>query len=142
MAVFTTTFSVSSRQPTELVDITAQVNDAVRMSSLKAGIACVNTCHTTAVVFIDESHGGFLDDLLALAERLVPQHADYRHNDPRYSDCERGNAQAHLRAAIFGRGVAVGVSDSQVMLGGYQSIIFAEFDGPRTREVSVQIAGE
>jgi secondary thiamine-phosphate synthase enzyme len=142
MAVFATTFSVSSRHPTELVDITPQVNDAVRMSALKVGIACVNTRHTTAALLINEYQGALLDDLVALAESLVSQHALYRHNDPRYSDCERGNAQAHQRAAIFGRAVAVSVSNGEVTLGRYQSIIFAEFDGPRTREVTVQIAGD
>jgi secondary thiamine-phosphate synthase enzyme len=74
-------------------------------------------------------------------ERLVPDEAGYRHDDPRYSDCERGNASSHLRAALLGRSVAVGISGGELALGRFQSIIFAEMDGPRNRTIDVQIMG-
>jgi secondary thiamine-phosphate synthase enzyme len=83
-----------------------------------------------------------MDDLLALGERLVPERGGYRHDDPRYSDCERGNAHAHLRTALLGRSVALAVTGGELTLGRFQSIIFAEFDGPRSREIHVQILGE
>jgi secondary thiamine-phosphate synthase enzyme len=75
-------------------------------------------------------------------ERLVPERGGYRHDDPRYSDCERGNAQAHLRVALLGRSVATGVSGGDLVLGRFQSIILAEFDGPRKREINLQVLGE
>jgi secondary thiamine-phosphate synthase enzyme len=142
MAVFATKFSLVTGEPTEWIDITARVNDAVRASGILAGVACLNTMHTTAAVLVNEFQGAFTGDLAALADRLVPRHAAYRHNDARYSDCERGNARAHLRAALLGRGITVPIAEGQVTLGRDESIIFAEFDGPRNREVTVQIVGE
>ena len=55
---------------------------------------------------------------------------------------ERGNAHAHLRAALLGRSIAVGINHAELMLGRFQSIIFAELDGPRKREISIQVIGE
>jgi secondary thiamine-phosphate synthase enzyme len=75
-------------------------------------------------------------------ERLVPERAGYRHDDARYSDCERGNAEAHLRVALLGRSIAMGVSGGDLVLGRFQSIILAEFDGPRKREIHVQVIGD
>ena len=63
------------------------------------------------------------------------------HDDPRFSDCERGNAHSHLRAALLGRSVAVGISGGELSLGRFQSILFAELDGPRPRSIDVQIMG-
>jgi secondary thiamine-phosphate synthase enzyme len=74
-------------------------------------------------------------------ERLVADHAGYKHDDSRYSDCERGNACAHLRAALLGRSVALGISGGDLTLGPYQSILFAELDGPRHRGIDIQILG-
>ena len=61
----------------------------------------------------------------------MPERGGYRHDDPRYSDCERGNAHAHLRAALLGRSIAVGLNNGELSLGRFQSVIFAELDGPR-----------
>jgi len=74
-------------------------------------------------------------------EKLVPERGGYRHDDPRFSDCERGNAHSHLRSALLGRSVAIGVNNGELTLGRFQSVIFAEFDGPRKREISVQVIG-
>jgi len=102
----------------------------------------VNTLHTTCALFVNEFQSALMDDLRGLAERLVPERGGFRHDDPRYSDCERGNAHAHLRTALLGRTVAVGVANGELVLGRFQSVIFAEFDGPRKREIVVQVIGE
>src|SRR5690242_13229476 len=133
MAVFGHVFRLSTRETIEWIEITSRVNEVVQASGLTEGIACVSTRHTTAALLVNEFQGSLIEDLAALAESLVPQRGAYRHNDPRYSDCERRNAQAHLRASLLGRGVTVPVTAGQVVLGRYQSIIFAEFDGPRAR---------
>ena len=70
------------------------------------------------------------------------QRSGYRHDDPRYSDCDRSNAHAHLRATLLGRPIALAVADAEVLLGQYQSVILAELDGPRERRLQVQIVGE
>jgi secondary thiamine-phosphate synthase enzyme len=142
MKVFTSSFTLSSEERTEVSDITKLVREAVQQFPVSAGIALINTMHTTCALFINEFQSALIDDLKGLIERLVPERGGYRHDDPRYSDCERGNAHAHLRAALLGRSIAVGVNNGELTLGRFQSVIFAELDGPRKREITVQIIGE
>ena len=142
MKVFNTWFVVVTEELVELADVTERVRDALRQFPVTNGLALVNTLHTTCALFVNEFQGALIADLQAMMERLVTDGPGYRHNDPRYSDCERGNAQAHLRATLLGRSIAFGINDSEPVLGRFQSIIFAEFDGPRTREVAVQVIGE
>jgi secondary thiamine-phosphate synthase enzyme len=142
MKVFNTSFTLQSEGCTEISDITKIVREAIQQSPISAGIALINTMHTTCALFINEFQSALIDDLKGLVERLVPERAGYRHDDPRFSDCERGNAHSHLRAALLGRSIAVGVSDGELTLGRFQSIIFAEFDGPRKREIAIQVLGE
>ena len=142
MKVYSTSLTLSSEERTEISDITKVVRDAIHQFPVSTGIAIVNTMHTTCALFINEYQAALIDDLRSLIERLVPEKNGYRHDDPRYSDCERGNANAHLRAALLGRNIAVGVKDGELTLGRFQSIIFAELDGPRKREIAVQVIGE
>ncbi len=142
MKVFNTSFTLTSEEATEISDITKLVRDALLPSPVTKGIALINTLHTTCALFINEFQSALIGDLKALIERLVPERGGYRHDDPRYSDCERGNAHAHLRAALLGRSIAVAFNDGELTLGRFQSIIFAELDGPRRREITVQVIGE
>jgi len=132
---------LSSEEGTEVTDITKLVREAIQQFPVSAGIALINTLHTTCAVFINEFQSALIDDLKGLVERLVPERHGYRHDDARFSDCERGNAHSHLRSALLGRSVAIGLNNGELTLGRFQSIIFAEFDGPRKREISVQVIG-
>ncbi|SRR6266571_1429340 len=142
MRVFQTSLTLCSEESTEISDITKTIRDAIQQFPVTAGIALINTLHTTCALFINEFQSALIGDLKALIERLVPERDGYRHDDPRYSDCERGNAHSHLRAALLGRSIAVGINEGELSLGRFQSIIFAELDGPRKREVTVQVIGE
>ena len=142
MKVFNASFTLHTEESTEITDITKLVREAIQQYPVAAGIALINTLHTTCALFINEFQSALIDDLKGLVERLVPERSGYRHDDPRVSDCERGNAHSHLRAALLGRSVAVGINGGELTLGRFQSIIFAEFDGPRKREISVQIIAE
>ncbi len=142
MKVFSASFTLSSEERTEISDITKLVREAIQQLSVANGMVLVNTMHTTCALFINEFQSALIDDLRTLIERLVPERAGYRHDDPRYSDCERGNACAHLRAALLGRSIAVGLNNGELTLGRFQSVIFAELDGPRKREITVQVMGE
>jgi secondary thiamine-phosphate synthase enzyme len=142
MKVFHTSFTLQTDGPTEVSDITKLVREALQRSSVTTGIALVNTLHTTCALFVNEYQSALMDDIIALGEKLVPERGGFRHDDPRYSDCERGNAHAHLRTALLGRNVALAVNGGELTLGRFQSVIFAEFDGPRPREITVQIVGE
>jgi len=142
MKVFNASFTLASEEGTEVSDITKRVQDVIQNSPVTGGIALINTLHTTCALFVNEFQAALIDDFKGLVERLVPERGGYRHDDPRYSDCERGNAHSHLRAALLGRSIAVGVNNGELALGRFQSIIFAEFDGPRKREIHVQLIGE
>jgi secondary thiamine-phosphate synthase enzyme len=142
MKVFSGSFTLAVDERTALLDITKNVRELFQESAVSSGIALVNTLHTTCALFINEFQSALMDDIRGLAERLVPERGGFRHDDPRYSDCERGNAHSHLRTALLGRNIALGVSKGELVLGRFQSIIFAEFDGPRKREITVQVIGE
>jgi secondary thiamine-phosphate synthase enzyme len=142
MKVFHTSFTLQTEGATEVSDITKLVREALQQSSVTTGVALVNTLHTTCALFVNEFQSALMDDIMALGERLVPERGGFRHDDPRYSDCERGNAHAHLRTALLGRNIALAVNGGELTLGRFQSVIFAEFDGPRPREITVQILGE
>ena len=135
------TFTMLSERRTEIFDITKQIRDIVLTADVKEGILLVNSLHTTCALFVNEFQGALVEDLRAMMDRLVPENGGYRHDDPRYSDCERGNANSHLRAALLGRSVAVGITGGELALGRFQSILFAEMDGPRPRSIDVQIMG-
>ena len=135
------TLTMLSEHRTQILDITKQVRDILLSADVKEGILLVNSLHTTCALFVNEFQGALVEDLKSLAERLVPEDGVYRHDDPRFSDCERGNASSHLRAALLGRSVAVGITGGELALGRFQSIIFAEMDGPRNRTIDVQIMG-
>jgi secondary thiamine-phosphate synthase enzyme len=142
MKVFNASFTLSTEERTEVSDITKLVREVIQQFPVANGIALINTLHTTCALFINEFQSALIDDLKGLIERLVPERGGYRHDDPRYSDCERGNACAHLRAALLGRSIAVGLASGDLVLGRFQSVIFAELDGPRKREITVQVRGE
>jgi secondary thiamine-phosphate synthase enzyme len=135
------TLTMLSEKRTQVQDITKQIRDILISADVKEGIILVNSLHTTCALFVNEFQGALVEDLKTMLERLVADSGGYRHDDPRYSDCERGNASAHLRAALLGRSVAVGINGGELSLGRFQSILFAELDGPRPRSIDVQIMG-
>lgn len=124
----------------QLLNITDRINDLVRASGIREGLVHVQSLHTTTAVFLNEWQDALLEDVRAYLEQLVPDRP-WRHNDPRYSDCERSNADAHLRGMTMGQTLCLQVRNGKALLGTWQSVIFAEFDGPRTRTLAVQISG-
>ena len=127
-------FSVETHRRTELIDITAQVERAVRASGVKEGLAHVFALHTTAGITINENADPtVVQDVLAALERAVPQEAHYRHGE--------GNSPAHVKSSLMGCGQTVPVEGGRLVLGTWQAIYFCEFDGPRTRQVAVQVTG-
>jgi len=142
MRVYRRTLTVLSGERTEFLDLTKELRDIVREAEVAEGIVVANTLHTTCGLFVNEFQAALIDDLRRLLNQLVGDRLVYRHNDARYSDCERGNAQSHLRAALLGRSVALGISSGEPSLGCFQGLIFAELDGPRARTVDVVVLGQ
>lgn len=130
-----------SKERMELSNITDRINDVVRKSGVKDGIVHLQTLHTTTAVFINEWQDALLHDVKVFFEKVVDQEDYYRHNDPEFSDCERQNADAHMRGMLMGQTLCLQVRNASVLLGTWQSIILAEFDGPRNRTLAVQVSG-
>ena len=130
-----------TNERTQLIDVTDRVNEIVRKSGIRNGIVHLQSLHTTTSVFINEWQDALLHDVRKFLEDLVQRGDYWRHNDPEYSDCERKNADSHLRGMLMGQTLCLQVRNSAVLLGSWQSIILAEFDGPRSRSMSVQVSG-
>jgi secondary thiamine-phosphate synthase enzyme len=125
----------------QLINITDRVNEIVRKSGIRDGIVHLQSLHTTTAVFINEWQDALLYDVRAFLEGLARRENYWRHNDPKYSDCERKNADAHLRGMMMGQSLMLQVRNSSVLLGTWQTLILAEFDGPRNRSLSIQVSG-
>ena len=125
----------------QLINITERVNEIVRKSGIRDGLVHLQSLHTTTSVFLNEWQGALLEDVKKHLGVMVDREAYWKHNDPEFSDCERKNADSHLRGMLMGQTLLLQVRNSAVLLGTWQSVILAEFDGPRSRSLSIQVSG-
>jgi secondary thiamine-phosphate synthase enzyme len=116
----------------ELIDITAQVAEAVRSSGIREGICVVYCPHTTAGLTINEhADPNVASDIVNRLSKLVPHNENYAHIE--------GNADAHIKSTLTGNSVQLIVNNGNLLLGVWQGIFFCEYDGPRNRRVWVQV---
>jgi secondary thiamine-phosphate synthase enzyme len=129
------TVSIATRQRTELLDITSQVIDKIRGSTIKDGVCLVYVPHTTAGITINENAADptVRSDILMELNKRIPFEDGYRHLE--------GNSAAHIKASIMGCCVSIPVENGDPVLGTWQGIYLCEFDGPRTRRVHVKVLG-
>lgn len=132
---------IITRQRIEFLDITPEVQDRLLKHDIREGQFILNSLHTTVALFTASFQKGRIEELQAWLGSVVPEQGNYRHNDPRYSDCDRHNGDAHLRAILLGGSVVLPFADRAPILGPGQRIILAEFDGPRERSIALQITG-
>ncbi len=126
---------IETRSRAETIDITSQVAGVVEGSGIGEGICTVTVAHTTAGICINENADPDVQrDVLATLTRLVPDARDYRHAE--------GNSPAHIKSILVGTAVTVAVRSGKLALGRWQGIYFAEFDGPRRRQVTVTLVGD
>ena len=135
------TLTVPTEERVELADLTDRVAALVRESGIREGIVSLWSMHTTFAIFINESQKALHADIKRLLESMVARDADWMHNDPDHSDCDRFNADSHLRAMLLGHSLTLQVSDGDLVLGQWQRVLAAELDGPRSRSLRVQIMG-
>jgi secondary thiamine-phosphate synthase enzyme len=135
------TLTIQTEGRVELIDITARVLDLVRRSGVREGIVSLWSMHTTFAVFMNEAQRALHADIKRLLETMVDRDADWMHNDPEHSDCDRFNADAHLRAMLLGHSLTLQVSAGEGVLGQWQRVLVAELDGPRARTLRVQAMG-
>jgi secondary thiamine-phosphate synthase enzyme len=125
----------------ELVDLTEQIRELLRRSPVREGLASLWSLHTTCAIFINEVQPALHADIRSFLEQVVAREGDWLHNDPAHSDCDRMNADAHLRAMLLGHSLTLQISGGDFVLGTWQRVLAAEMDGPRTRTVRVQLMG-
>jgi secondary thiamine-phosphate synthase enzyme len=125
----------------ELYNITQKVKDFVKSTSIRDGLLLITSLHTTTALFINEVQAALLEDIKSVLQDWVREDQNWKHNSPEFSDCERHNAGSHLRAILLGHSQTIMVQDGEPTLGEWQSIIFAELDGPREREIRLQLIG-
>jgi len=135
------TLVVQTDQRVEIVDLTKLVMDFAKTLDIREGLVSLWSMHTTCTLFVNEFQTALLADIRRFLEQMVARDANYRHNDPEQSDCDRMNADSHLRAMLLGHHVTLQVSGGEVVLGQWQRILLAELDGPRARSLRVQILG-
>lgn len=120
------------------VNITGDVEQALKESGIREGLVLVNAMHITASVFINDDESGLHHDFEVFLEKLAPEkpHSQYEHNG--YED----NADAHLKRQIMGRDVVVAVTDGRLDFGPWEQIFYGEFDGLRDKRLLIKIIGE
>jgi secondary thiamine-phosphate synthase enzyme len=141
LAVVAETIEVDTSDRIELVDLTDIVMAFVRRSSVTEGLLSLWSMHTTCTVFINESQPALAVDIKAFLENVVAREHYYRHNDPDHSDCDRKNADSHLRAMLLGHSVTMQISGGELVIGQWQRVLCGEMDGPRTRTIRAQVQG-
>lgn len=139
--VASTTIRIATEERVELHNLTEQAREFVRSSGVRAGQLVVASMHTTSALFINEWQDALLFDIRTHLETLVRRGDYYRHNDPEWSDCDRNNADSHLRTLVLGTHIVLPVADGDLVLGEWQSVILGELDGPRERLIRLQAMG-
>jgi secondary thiamine-phosphate synthase enzyme len=134
-------FIIDTDDRIELVDLTDKVMNFVRQFKIKEGMITLWSMHTTCAVFINEFQRALLVDIKKFLEEMVARDRYYMHNDPDHSDCDRMNADSHLRAMLLGHSLTLQISGGEVVLGQWQRILMAELDGPRARTLRAQVVG-
>ena len=139
--VVSTTVRVRTEEREELCNLSKTVREFVKSSGIRAGLIMISSLHTTSAIFINEWQEALVHDVKAYLADLARRDVYYRHNDPEWSDCDRHNADSHLRSLMLGTNLTLQVADGDVVLGEWQSVIMAEFDGPRERTIRLQAMG-
>ena len=125
---------VKTNSRSEFIDITKQVQDVISSSEFKKGICQVYITHTTDGVTINENADPNVKlDIIRTLEKTIPWKNNYSHLE--------GNSAAHIKASIMGFSVTIPIENAKLLLGIWQCIYFCEFDGPRSRNVIVNLIG-
>lgn len=131
-------FSFSTHKNNELVDVTERVREIVKSGPVRDGLCIVYSPHTTAGITLNTTYDpAAAQDILDEMDHIVPIRATFKHTLDTPAD-----AAGHIKLVLVGNSVNVAIQDGDLYLGHSQSILFYEFDGPRDREVQVQILKE
>ncbi|MCP4704874.1 MAG: YjbQ family protein [candidate division Zixibacteria bacterium] len=126
---------VKTNQREELIDITRMIQEAVTSSKITNGIVHLHVPHTTAAITINENADPDVKrDIIYKLNKEIPKQDNYYHGE--------GNSDAHIKSSLFGPTLQLIISDSRLLLGTWQGILFCEFDGPRNRRLYLKIESD
>ncbi len=126
---------VNSSHRSQWIDITGGVQSILSSSAIQSGVVTISSLHTTAGITINENADPDVGrDFFRQLERIIPRDPSYHHRE--------GNSDSHVKASMVGLSATIPVQSGRCVLGTWQSIYFCEFDGPRSRRVSVTCIGE
>lgn len=124
--------TVKTHKKNELIDITSEVKGLIESLNVKDGICVLYCPHTTAGVTVNEAYDNSVKgDIIFSLNKISPNYQEFRHAE--------GNSDAHIKSSIIGCSQTLIINSGKIVLGQWQGIYFTEFDGPRTREIMVQI---
>lgn len=127
--------NINTPQREILMDITREINNIVLESNIQNGVCRLFVPHTTAGITINENADPSVKkDIINFLGKLIPQNAGFRHME--------GNSDAHIKSTLVGPSLEILINNKRLVLGTWQGIMFAEFDGPRNRKLHIQLQGE
>ena len=129
------TFNTKKRR--EYINITSEVSEAVSKSGVKEGMVLVSAMHITAGVYVNDAESGLIEDIDEWLDRLAPRGPAYRHHRT-----GEDNGDAHLKNLLIGHEIILPITDSQLDLGPWQQVYYAEFDGRRRKRLIIKVMGE
>ena len=136
MKVFFQDRDISTKNRTELIDITDMVEETVRKSGITSGICIVHSVHSTTAIIVNEHEAGLINDIIKKIQHDFPKGASWLHD--RVDD----NADAHLASSYIGPTRIFPVRYGRLVRGTWQNIFLLELDGPRTRSIIIEVMGE
>ena len=127
----------NTRSLRDLVNVTGEVETAVRESGIQEGLCLVSAMHITAAIWVNDNEHGLWQDFWEWVERLAPARPDYHHHQT-----GEDNGDAHLKRTLVHQQVVLPVTSGRLDLGPWEQVFYAEFDGQRRKRVIVKIIGE
>ncbi len=137
MKSFTHYLIFSTKNHREYINITSDVEDVLRKSGIKEGMALVSAMHITAAVYVNDAESGLINDIDGWLEHLAPYNPNYQHHHTGET-----NGDAHLKSLLVHHEVIVPITNGKLDFGPWQQIYYAEFDGQRRKRVVIKIIGE
>nr|MBN2277069.1 YjbQ family protein [candidate division Zixibacteria bacterium] len=137
MKSYTEYLTFNTKKRREYLNITDQVNSALRKSGIQEGFILVSTMHITAGIYVNDAESGLIADIDDWLQKLAPDGVDYRHHRT-----GEDNGDAHLKNLLIGHQELIPVTKGKFDFGPWQQIYYAEFDGRRDKRVIIKIIGE
>jgi secondary thiamine-phosphate synthase enzyme len=133
---------IRTKKKLEILDVTDEVQRIVEESRIKNGVVNLWVPHSTAAISVNERDADLWEDILAVLQNVAPVEGSYLHNAKYRWSIGEQNAHAHILSCLIQPGISIPLENGGMQLGTWQSILFIEMDGSRSRRIHVQVMGE